>query len=371
MAPRLLPLPRPFLPLFLVLLTAWSPALAASLPSQRATAQAIGRLTEAGRVHGLVAGFVSPAGQAAYGFGRRGEGRRSKPPDGRTVFEIGSITKTFTGTLLAQAIMAGRLRVTDPVRLHLPPGTLAKDSPFYAVSYLDLATHSSGLPEMPANRPSTDPRNPFAGYSTELLLHSLSTTTAVSPLGETFHYSNPGAALCGYLLSRLAGTGYESLVVDQVCDPLQLRDTRVTLTPDMASRMTHGHDASGRIVPNWATPGVEAAGGLRSTAEDMLAYAAANLGIAPTPLFPAMKLAQLPRKHVAAIPTLSIGLFWNVMNFGGKEYVLHAGRSGGYFALVLLSPEDNAGVVLLCDTEGDFTAEGWKLLELVTGKNLP
>ena len=103
----------------------------------------------------------------------------------------------------------------------------------------------------------------------------------------------------------------------------------------------------------------------------MLTYAAANLGILPSPLLPAMKLAQLPRKHVSSIPTLYIGLFWNIMNFGGKEYVLHAGRSGGYFALVLLSPEDGAGVVFLSDTEGDFSDEGWKLLELVSGKRQP
>ena len=84
-----------------------------------------------------------------------------------------------------------------------------------------------------------------------------------------------------------------------------------------------------------------------------------------------MKLAQLPRKHVASIPTFYLGLFWNIMNFGGKQYVLHAGRSGGYFALVLLSPQDNAGVVLLSDTEGDFSNEGWRLLEVLTGKKQP
>jgi CubicO group peptidase (beta-lactamase class C family) len=360
-----------FLVLLVSIVLPCAPSTAATLPSQRATAQTIGRLTESGRVHALVVGFVTPAGQAVYGFGRRGESRLSKVPDGKTVFEIGSITKTFTGLLLAQAVMEGKLRTTDPIRRHLPPGTLAKDSPLYWISYLDLATHSSGLPEVPSNLPSADPRNPMAGYSTELLLNYLSTATLVAPIGQVFNYSNAGAGLCGYLLARLAETDYETLVRAQVCEPLGLGDTRITLTEDMAARMTHGHDARGQVLPNWEVKGLEGAGALRSTADDLLTYAAANLGIVPTPHFPAMKLAQLPRKHVASIPTLFLGLFWNIMNFGGKEYVLHAGRSGGYFALLLLSPEDNAGIVLLSDTEGDFSAEGWKLLSLVTGKNLP
>ena len=88
-----------------------------ALPDARATAHIVGKLTQSGHVHGLVVGFVSPAGRATYGFGRFGEGRDAAPPDGRTLFEIGSITKTFTGQMLAQAVMVGRLRVTDPMRL--------------------------------------------------------------------------------------------------------------------------------------------------------------------------------------------------------------------------------------------------------------
>jgi len=366
------------LPLLFALVLLWpTPAVsrnaapAAALPSQRATAQVASPLTAAGRVHGLAVGFVSPAGRVVYGFGRLGEGRRARVPDGRTVFEIGSVTKTFTGLLLAQAIMEGRVRDTDPIRLHLPPGVLAGDSPLAWVSWLDLASHASGLPEAPSNLPSKDPLNPLAGYSTRLLLDYLASATLLAPIGRDFHYSNTGAGLCGYLLARLEDTDYESLVRRKVCGPLGMSDTRVSLTDDMAARMAHGHAADGSVVPNWEATGLEGAGALRSTADDLLAYAAANLGLTPTSLFPAMKLAQLPRKHASSIPTLYIGLFWNTMNFGGKAYVLHAGRSGGYFALVLLSPEDNAGVVLLCDTEGDFAAEGWKLLELVTGKNLP
>ncbi len=342
-----------------------------ALPDARATAHIVGKLTQSGHVHGLVVGFVSPAGRATYGFGRFGEGRDAAPPDGRTLFEIGSITKTFTGQMLAQAVMEGRLRVTDPMRLYLPQGVIAKDSPLFWVSLLDLATHTSGLPETPTNLPSTDPRNPMAGYSTAMLLDYLRTAKPIAPVGQDFYYSNTAAGVAGLILAGLWDTDYETLVKTRLCAPLSMHDTTIALTPDQAARMTRGHDADGNVTPNWDVTGLEGAGAFRSTAEDLLAYAAANLGILPTPLLPAMKLAQLPRKHVTSIPSLYIGLFWNVMNFGGKEYVLHAGRSGGYFALVLLSPEDGAAVVFLSDTEGDFSDEGWKLLELVTGKRQP
>lgn len=353
----------------LLVLTGLTAAAAAPLPGRQATAHIVEGLTRSGRVHGLVVGYVSPAGRAVYGFGRRGEGRYANAPDGRTLYEIGSITKTFTGLLLAQAVMAGKLRDTDAIRLSLPPGTIGKESPLFWVSHLDLATHTSGLPEAPTNMPSNDPQNPMAGYSTGLLLRYLAEARLIAPIGQNFYYSNVGAALSGYLLARLAGKDYERLAVDSICSPLGMFDTRVTLSDDQASRMTHGHDAAGKVVPNWVVTGLEGAGALRSTADDLLTYAAANLGLTNTPLLPAARLAHLARKHVASIPALSIGYFWNIMNFGGKEFVLHAGRSGGYFALVLMSPADLSGVVLLCDTEGDFAREGWKLLELLTGKS--
>lgn len=360
----------PLLTALLVTTVLAAPAPAAKLPGRQATAQIVEGLTRSGRVHGLVVGYVNPAGQTVYGFGRRGEGRSAKAPDGRTLFEIGSITKTFTGLLLSQAVLSGQLRDTDPIRLSLPPGTIDKESPLFWVSHLDLATHTSGLPEAPDNMPSTDPQNPMAGYSTGLLLRYLAGATRIAPLGQNFYYSNVGAALSGYLLARAAGTDYEKLVVDRICKPLGLSDTRVTLTEDQVSRLIHGHNAKGKVVPNWEVTGLEGAGALRSTADDLLTYAAANLGVMNTPLLPAARLAHLPRKHVSSIPALYLGYFWNVMNFGGKEFVLHAGRSGGYFALILLSPADMAGVVLLCDTEGDFAREGWKLLELLTGKSI-
>jgi CubicO group peptidase (beta-lactamase class C family) len=362
--------------LAVLLLIACLPAASAAarpkaLPSARATAQIVGKLTASGRIHGLVVGFVSPQGRAVYGFGHFGEGKNDPPPDGRTLFELGSITKTFTGQMLAQAIMEGRVRATDPMRLYLPQGVIAKDSPLFWVSLLDLATHTSGLPEAPSNLPSTDPRNPLAGYSTALLLDYLRTAKPIAPVGQNFYYSNTAAGALGFMLARLWDTDYETLVKTRLCAPLFLRDTTIALNSDQAARMTRAHAENGGLLPNWDVTGLEGAGAFRSTAEDMLTYAAANLGILPSPLLPAMKLAQLPRKHVSSIPTLYIGLFWNIMNFGGKEYVLHAGRSGGYFALVLLSPEDGAGVVFLSDTEGDFSDEGWKLLELVSGKRQP
>lgn len=354
-----------------VLLFPGSAPAATRLPSKIAVSHIVGKLTRSGHVHGLTVGFVTPAGRVIYGFGHSSEASRSAPPDGRTLYEIGSITKTFTGELLSQAIMEGRLRVTDPIRLYLPQGILAKDSPLYWVSFLDLATHTSGLPEAPDNLPSKDPHNPLAGYSTALLLDYLKTAKPMAPVGQNFYYSNTGAGLTGYLLSRLWDADYESLVKKRLCAPLFMADTTIHLSADQAARMTHGHDDKGNVLPNWDVTGLEGAGAFRSTANDLLAYAAAEAGITPTPLLPSMKLAQLARKHVASIPTLSIGLFWNLMNFNGKEYVLHAGRSGGYFALVLMSPEDQAAVVLLSDTEGDFSDDGWRLLELVTGKRQP
>lgn len=388
--PALVPVLVPALVLTLVLaLCGVAPALA-GLPGQAAVNHVVHPYVSAKGFRGLVVGLIGPDGRATFGYGTT-KGKRGKRPDGATVFDIGSLTKTVTGILLAQAVMEGKIAITDPIWRYLPQraagttgtggaaeqaagttrprgaaGETPPDGPFRAVTFLDLATHSSGLPERPDNMPGQDQKNPLAGYSREKLLDYAGRIKLQGPPGGDYFYSNAGAALAGLLLEDIHGRDYETLAVDTLFRPLGMSDTRVSLTEDMARRLAQGHDADGDPTPNWEVRGLEGAGALRSTADDLLTYAAANLGLAPSPLLPAMKLSHLARKHVAATPEMFLGLFWNVFNFDGREYLLHAGRAGGYFALLILSPADMRGVVVLANAAQDLTRLGWDLMETMT-----
>jgi CubicO group peptidase (beta-lactamase class C family) len=351
-----------FLLIFAATTSLYAPAAGAGELSEKDVWKIVSPLFIHRQGKGLAVGLISASGKTVYSFGKIG-GKRSKPPNNQTVFEIGSITKTFTGALLAIAQMEGRIDLTDKIAPHLPEGVIPPGSPLSSITFLDLAAHSSGLPERPGNLPSHDPLNPLADYTRPLLYEYLKTFKPSRPPGQTFEYSNLGAGLAGVLLSRIYGKSFEELVREKICAPLGMLDTRVTMSESMRRNYAPGHNQKLAPVPAWDVPVLEAAGGLRSTADDLLTYAAANLGLVDSPIRPALLLSHLPRFHVSQAPELFIGLFWNVYNFKEHRYVIHAGRSGGFFALILLDPARKTGVVLLSNAEGDLTRYGWEILE--------
>ncbi len=97
-------------------------------------------------------------------------------------------------------------------------------------------------------------------------------------IGSQYEYSNLGGGLLGHVLARRAGTDYETLARSRICDPLGMKDTRITLTPEMKARLAVGHDQGLESVENWDLPTLAGAGALRSTANDLLKFLAANLG---------------------------------------------------------------------------------------------
>lgn len=334
----------------------------AVLPDKETVRRIVAPLFTDGAVRSLVVGAVNASGRVVYGFGDP-TGKGAPPPDARSIYEIGSITKTFTGLLLALAQFEGKIDLTNPIRGYLPQGVIPKSSPLAGVAFLDLAAHASGLPERPYNLPGNDPLNPFKGYTRGLLYDFLKSAKPQTPVGSTYAYSNVGAGLAGVLLERIYGRDFETLVREKICVPLGMDDTRITLEAAMRPRFLPGHGTDLARVPNWDTGVLKAAGAFRSTAGDLLTYAAANLGLVPTPLYPAMLTAHVPRFHVGRIPEQFVGLFWNVYNIKKRRYLVHAGRSGGFFAVLLLDPGRRTAVVLTANNEGDLSQTAWKILQ--------
>lgn len=160
----------------------------------------------------------------AYGQADRTDGRTV---DERTLFEIGSITEVFTTAVLADMVERGELRLTNLVQDYVPDGVTVPMRQARAMTFTHLATHTSGLPYMPDNLPSTDCNNPFAGYSVEQMFEFLDGYILTRTPGALYEYSNFGMGLLGHLLARLAQTDYESLLRQRIADPLGLADTRL------------------------------------------------------------------------------------------------------------------------------------------------
>jgi serine-type D-Ala-D-Ala carboxypeptidase/endopeptidase len=303
---------------------------------------------------GIVAGVIDAKGKRIVAHGTF-DGDASKPVDGDTVFEIGSATKVFTSLLLADAVQRGEVALTDPASKYLPSDVKMPERGGKQITLEDLATHTSGLPRLPSNLSPKDSNNPYADYSVPQLYAFLSSYQLPRDIGSRYEYSNLGAGLLGHLLARRANVDYETLVRTRITGPLGMSNTVVTLTDPMKARLAPGHNAGRERVANWDLPTLAGAGALRSTANDMLIFLAANLGYTPSALSSAMA-SMLATRRPTGGPSLEIALGWHVLKApGGGEIVWHNGGTGGYRSFVAFHPAERTGVVLLSNM---FTDRG-------------
>jgi len=302
---------------------------------------------------GIVAGVISAKGRRVVAYGNLDEGD-TRPLNGDTVFEIGSITKVFTSLLLADMARDGQVSLDDPVTKYLPVNVNMPENNDKAITLTDLATHTSGLPRLPSNMSPKDPNNPYADYSVEQLYQFLSNYPLTRDPGSQFEYSNLGAGLLGHALARRADTDYEALVLSRICGPLGMKDTRITFTPEMKTRLAVGHDAELKPVENWDMPTLAGAGALRSTANDLLTFLAANLGVTKSPLAPAMA-AQLGVRRPTGQSGEEASLGWAISTRDGKEIIWHNGGPGGSRSWMGYDAKARIGVVVLSNAE---TPEG-------------
>ncbi|HLZ45079.1 MAG TPA: serine hydrolase [Gemmatimonadales bacterium] len=323
-----------------------------------------------------VRALLAPRVQAFADSGKHGEGivvglidaggrRRivALGVDSNAVFEIGSITKTFTASILADMVSRGEVRLDDPVETYLPPGDSVRipSRNGKKITLVDLATQSSGLPRLPSNMAPRDSSNPYADYSVQQLYAFLSGYTLPRDIGSTYEYSNLGMGLLGHALARKAGMSYETLVTRRVLAPLGMNETAISLTPALRSRLAPGHDVDGNVVPNWDLPTLAGAGALRSTTRDMLTYLAANLDTT-TALERAMRDAHTPRRE-AGSPNMRIGLAWHILSRPGGSIVWHNGGTGGYRTFTGFDPARRIGVVVLSNVNSSVDDLGFHLLD--------
>ena len=298
---------------------------------------------------GIVVGVIDAKRRRIVTYGKSDTGR---PLDGDTEFEIGSITKVFTGLVLADMAEKGEVKLDDPIQTYLPPGVTAPTRSGKPITLAELAAHSSGLPRLPTNLASKDASNPYADYSYDQLWGFLSSYRLPRDPGSLWEYSNYGFGLLGDLLARRAGTDYESVVKARVIEPLGMASTTVTLTPAERRRLAAGHDALLEKVANWDLPTLAGAGALRSTANDLMTFLAAQMGLTPSPLQRAMALA-LAIRGPTTNPAVSQALGWAVLHLPTGDSVGHDGGTGGYRGYIALSPERQVGVVVLSNTAAE------------------
>lgn len=263
-----------------------------------------------------------------------------------SIFEIGSITKTFTGLLLAQMVGESKVKFDEAVRELLPKGTVSKPDGA-EITLLDLATQRSGLPRMPDNFRPSDPQNPYADYRAANLYQYLTSHGVAKPANPPFLYSNLGFGLLGQGLAERAGKSYAALLQQAIVSPLKLKDTVISLSQDQQARFIQGHDGEYRPAHAWDLDAMAGAGAIRSTANDMLTYLEAQLHPEKFPTLTAA-IKQTHELRANALPGMKIGLGWLYVEKG--EYYWHNGGTGGFSSYAFFDPKNDCAAIVLFNT---------------------
>ncbi len=325
-------------------------------------------VVDGGWAYGMAIGLVNEHGTQTAGYGRMSESNAAAP-DAESVFEIGSITKVFTGLVLAQMVEENVVSLDEPVQALLGDSIKMPMLGEHPITLVDLSTHSSGLPRMPSNFNPQNPNDPFADYTVDQMADFLAKHKLRRDPGTQYEYSNLAVGLLGHALALKNGKSYEQMVRTRICEPLGMSDTVITLDGGQQDRLAAGHDAAGQPASNWSLPTLAGAGALRSTVNDMLKFLQANLGLVHTPFD-----AAIADSHVVRFPISKDGggvaLGWHVTPAG---VIWHNGGTGGYHCYAGFLPEKKIGVVVLSNsTAPQVDAVGQRLLDLlVTGKAEP
>lgn len=330
--------------------TASPPAARGQFPPDADLQVMLDYLVEDGETPGIILGIIEPDGSTRIlQAGTAGEGARPLGP--RTVFEIGSINKTFTGTILADMVANGEVKLDDPVQKYLPENVRVPARNGRQITLLDLATHRSGLPRLADNHRPADRTNPRVDYTVETMYAFLNSHQLRRDVGAEFEYSNLGFGLLGHALGRAAGKPFQQLVRERILAPLGMEMTGYDRDGEMGAWHARGHDGEGQAVSFWeGTDAIHGAGGLRSNLEDMLDYLRAQLGPPDTELARAMRTAQQAHQQY---PRNALGLAWAVRAVNGRTIISHGGGTGGFNTMIAFDPERRTGFVMLTNT-GDF-----------------
>jgi CubicO group peptidase (beta-lactamase class C family) len=318
-----------------------------------------------GEIYGLAVGVATPDGRTCcFGYGGAGTPGGAHPPDGDTIFQIGSVSKLFITAVLAALVDEGVLRYEDTVRDILPPETPVSEE-LGKVTLYELAINTGGLPRQPACPGQLRDfmaflftgRNLYAYIDKPFLDNYLRTKNVKPKEARDYAYSNIGYGLLAHLIEVKTGRPFQELLEEKICRPLHLRDTAFVLNEEQRKRLAAGHAGRqpffmrrGDPVEPWDMGEImRPAGCIYSTVNDLLIFAQASLGMpghAIEPVLASTQRVQLRR------PAEDVALGWLVNYLGDDrlKVTYKHGMIAGYSAYIGLNAESGIGVVVLCNT---------------------
>lgn len=285
-------------------------------------------------------------------------------PDENTQYEIGSITKTFTATLLADLVEKGTIQLDDAIGAYLPD-SVAQNESIAAITFKQLANHTAGLPRMPDNYnkiPGYSDSQPYEAYDRAALFSALKKLSLPREPDTEYEYSNFGYGLLGELIAIISKKNYIECVTEVITAPLHMTNTSDQIADDVNIAPPHHQ---GQQVPMWKFKSLAGAGALKSTVNDLLRYAITQLSMPDNSLQQAMALTRLFTFFVP--PTSDIGLAWHMDIYGDITCIWHNGGTAGSSSFMGLIPDEKSAVIVLSNASLSVDQTANEIIQKVIG----
>jgi CubicO group peptidase (beta-lactamase class C family) len=300
---------------------------------------------------GLSIGILKGDKVYHYGYGETVKGTQSVP-DSNSIFEIGSITKTFTAALMINLLTDFNLTVDEPVNNLLPNSIplLIRNNKKITVKH--LLNHTSGLPRLPADfNEGADNNNPYKGYDSTRLYNALKTISLKSDPGEKVEYSNFGMALAGRIIERKSGKSYSEYLKTQLIDPLQLKRTSANHLSQV--NVARGYTEKGKETPFWDLNAFAGAGCINSTVGDLLVY---SRSLIHSDKSPKSDVFNKVKEVTYTGPDYKLASAWFYLKINGNECLVHDGGTGGFRSFIYILPAKEIALVVLSNNGSDAVA---------------
>lgn len=300
---------------------------------------------------GLAIGVYKDGKSFFKGYGALSE-TVDTPPDATTIFQIASVSKLFTATVLQMLCDEGVVGM-DSTLAELIGHSVPLSAAARQVTLRRLATHTSGFPRIPrsleakaiAAAKGDDPLlDPYSHLGSEHVFDYLATTEDKKAAGR-FEYSNFGMGLLAHVLERVTGKDFESLVSEKILVPLGMDGTSITLSPALQARLAQGHSADGTPTPAWRFAALAGAGAIHSSVQDMVRFIQANVEKGRLLSTPFEKMREPQFNGETGIGWMQST--WIDRFLGNEKVVWHNGMVGGYSAYLSVHAETRTGVVIL------------------------
>jgi len=351
----------------------------------------------------LVIGVYNNGVQQIFYYGET-ELHNGKKPDSTSVFELGSLTETFTSLLYADQVIKGKINEDDKLSNFLPvdvpapvyqhvicepyktetglydngsgdnmqlkftpyickPDTSTEPQP---ILLCYLSTHTSGLPDKPFNFHKKEKSNPYADYSTEDMYEFLRGYSMIQPIGFEYKHSEIGVAVLGKALSLKSGKDFETLLIENLLDRMQMNDTRIKLSEEMNKKFLSGYTQKGNPAPRWTGDVYAPVIGLHSTPGDMMKFLSLNISLNKSSVTNLLDYTHNPRikSGKLAEPGIEVGLGWRI-NPATEQYssvVWQSGLTGGFASYIGFNEAEHVGVFVLSSVSEDVNDIGLKIL---------